>query len=138
MNHYNELRSSNRKMPVCAPEGQEQAMLFKWCEAQMRVGNWPELGMLFHIPNGGKRGKAEAGRFKAEGVKPGVPDLCLPVPRGQYHGLYIEMKRREGGRVSTEQKEWGAKLSARGYCWMVCRGWEGARDVLTDYLEEKI
>lgn len=118
MNHYNELRSSNRKMPVCAPEGQEQAMLFKWCEAQMRVGNWPELGMLFHIPNGGKRGKAEAGRFKAEGVKPGVPDLCLPVP--------------------TEQKEWGAKLSARGYCWMVCRGWEEARDVLTDYLEEKI
>lgn len=70
---------------------------------------------MYHIPNGGKRGKVEAIHFKAEGVKAGVPDICLPVPRGEWHGLYIELKRREGGRVSPEQTKWLEDLMRQGY-----------------------
>ena len=66
-----------------------------------------------------------------------MPDICLPVPRGKFHGLYIEMKKLKGGTVSREQKEWGAKLARQGYCWKVCHGWEEARDVLTEYLGER-
>lgn len=71
-------------------EDVEQMCLFRWADAQS--GKYPELSLMYHIPNGGKRGKAEAGRFRAMGVKSGVPDIFLPVgvqkidsvDRGQY------------------------------------------------------
>lgn len=69
------------KMPV-PTEAQEQMTLFSW--AAMQSGKYPELNLLYHVPNGGSRHKAEAGRLRAEGVKAGVPDLCLPVARGQW------------------------------------------------------
>lgn len=90
------------KMPV-PTEAQEQMTLFSW--AAMQSGKYPELNLLYHVPNDGSRHKAEAGRLRAEGVKAGVPDLCLPVARGQYHGLYIELKRQRGGRTSDHQSE---------------------------------
>jgi hypothetical protein len=116
-------------------EGEEQATLFHWCE--MVKGKYPELQLLFHIPNGGERRKSEAARMKAEGVKAGVPDLFLPVARVTYHGLFIEMKRRKGGRVSDEQREWIGNLLANGYAVEVCRGWEEAKDAIENYLDEK-
>lgn len=70
------------------------------CDEQMYLFNWvafarntiPEVDMLFHVPNGGSRDRREAARLKAQGVRAGVPDLCLPVPSGAYHGLFIELK----------------------------------------------
>lgn len=116
-----------------AKESEEQRALFEW--AVWNMGKWPELAMLFHIPNGGKRGKAEAARLKAEGVSAGVPDLCLPAPRGGYHGLYIELKRIKGGEVSKNQKEWLALLNRQGYFAAVCFGWQEAARAITKYLE---
>ena len=116
-------------------EGEEQATLFSW--AAMKRGKYPELDLLFHIPNGGSRGKAEAARFKAEGVKPGVPDLFLPVARGPYHGLFIEMKRKKGGKVSDNQKAWIAALTVQGDLAVVCYGWKDAASLIVDYLDEK-
>lgn len=72
------------KMPV-PTEAQEQMTLFSW--AAMQSGKYPELNLLYHVPNGGSRHKAEAGRLRAEGVKAGVPDLCLPVARGHITGF---------------------------------------------------
>ena len=123
--------SARKKMP-CPTEGVEQATLFSW--AQMRTYWYPELNLMFHIPNGGKRSKAEAGRFRAEGVKSGVPDLCLPVPRGRYHGLYIEMKT-ESGHTTAVQEWWGERLQAQGYAWRVCHGWQAAVALLEWYLQ---
>ena len=120
------------KMPM-PKEGEEQATLFSW--ARMKTYFYPELEMMFHIPNGGKRSKAEAARFKAEGVKPGVPDICLPVPRGGYHGLYIELKRRRDSSTSDYQKEWIEKLRGQGYAAEVCKGWEAAAELIEKYLK---
>lgn len=117
-------------------EGVEQATLFSW--AKMQEHKWPELRLLFHIPNGGSRGKVEAARFKAEGVKAGVPDLFLPVARGKYHGLFIEMKRIKGGRASDEQKAWIAALQKQWYVADICRGWKEAADLITWYLEREV
>ena len=116
-------------------ESYEQETLFKWMDLQMKKR--PELKLCFHIANGGSRGKAEAARFKAEGVKPGVPDLFLPVARGPHHGLFIEMKRQKGGRVSEEQKAWIAALAAQGYLAQVCHGWMEAAALLENYLNER-
>ena len=112
-------------------EHAEQAALFSW--ADFARGRYTELVLMFAIPNGGHRHKAVAVRMKAEGVKPGVPDICLPVPRGPWHGLYIELKT-EAGSVSREQRHWLALLSRQGYLAEVCRGWKQAQAVIEDYL----
>lgn len=117
-------------------EDEEQAAVIRWAELQM--GRWPDLEWLYHIPNGGKRGKIEAARFKAMGVKAGVPDLCLPVPKGGYHGLYIEMKRREGGKLSKDQRKWIDGLRENGYCVQRCDGHQEAVRVLGDYLRGRL
>lgn len=113
-------------------EEDEQIALFRWAAWQSNA--IPELRLLHHIPNGGSRHKAEAARLKAAGVKSGVPDICLPVPRAGYHGLYIELKRQKGGRISTEQTKWIDALIKQGYCAAVCRGWEAAREEILRYL----
>ena len=114
-------------------EAQEQAALMQWLAyAEMYH---PELRLLHHIPNGGGRNPIEARHLKEQGVKPGIPDLFLPCARGGFHGLYIEMKRRKGGRVSIEQKKTIIALREQGYRVEVCEGWEKAREVIKEYME---
>lgn len=117
-------------------ESVEQQYLFQW--ARMQEGRWPELALLYHVPNEGKRSERSGARMVAEGLKRGVPDLCLPVARGGCHGLYIELKRRGGGRVTPEQGRWIKKLVHGGYCAAVCCGWEEAACLITRYLQGKI
>lgn len=70
-------------------EAQEQCKLIKWADKCVQMKIHPELSMLYAVPNGGRRDKAEAAHLKRQGVRAGVPDLCLAVPKGKYHGLYI-------------------------------------------------
>lgn len=121
-----------RKASPVPTESQEQQCLFRWVACK-RVF-CPELDLLYHVPNGGSRRKSEAGRFKAEGVKAGVPDLFLPVALGGYHGMYIELKRQKGGRTSPEQERWIEALKKQGYFVALCRGWESAAKLLLFYL----
>lgn len=113
-------------------EDVEQEMVLRWAEGQVEV--WPELAMLCHIPNGGYRSKRAGAQMKRLGVKPGVPDMMLPVSRGGYHGLFIEMKRKTGGTVSKEQRAWIDHLNREGFLAVVCKGYEEAVDTLRDYL----
>lgn len=96
---------------------------------------------LVHIPNGGKRDKREAGRLKAQGVRAGFPDLGFFYPVGDFHGLFIEMKKpivkgQRKPKVEDNQKEWIDRLSAQGYDTAVCFGWHEARMKILDYLFE--
>ena len=113
---------------VIPTEHQEQCMLFEWAAWR------PELHLMHTIPNGGKRDIRTAAKLKAEGVKPGVPDIFLPVPRGGKHGLYIELKRRKGGTLSAAQEAWIRALTAQGYVCCVCHGWEAARAEIERYM----
>lgn len=101
------------------PEEVQQKQVFDWA-AMVSRQMYPELRWLHHIPNGGKRGKVEAAILKMIGVKRGVSDISLPVPRGGYNGLYIEMKAA-GGKKDPEQKEFISFVKAQGYyadfCW---------------------
>jgi len=105
----------------------------KWSRQPEIRSRWPELSLLYHIPNGGTRDAIEGRHLKQQGVKRGVPDLCLPVARGIYHALYIELKT-DTGRATTEQKWWGEKLNCQGNMWRVCHGWEAAVATLEWYL----
>ena len=100
----------------------------RWNERQM-----PELKLMHHIPNGGKRSKAEAAIFKAMGVRSGVPDVFLPTGRGIYHGLYIEFKTDEGS-PSKNQIEFKQGLQKAGYFACVCRDVGKAIEITKEYL----
>lgn len=103
-------KSTPKKKPALPipTESEEQQTVMEWAEAAS--GRWPELRLLYHVPNEGQRSMATGGRLRAEGLKSGVPDLCLPSAHGQYHGLYIEMKRTQGrykaSLSSTAQKRY--------------------------------
>lgn len=112
-------------------EAQHQRNVIVW--SQIHRDEYPELALLFHIPNGGSRDPVEAAHLKAQGVRKGIPDLYLSVARRGYHGLFAEMKTPKG-RLSPEQKWWGERLTAQGYLWRVCYGWEEAVKMLEWYL----
>lgn len=111
----------------------EQTQLFTW--ARYASGKYPELELMYHIPNGGKRTKSEAARFKLQGVKPGIPDIFLPAPHGEYAGLYIELKRLQGGKVSDLQQKTIHELKQQGYYAAVCLGAEAAQKEILYYLQ---
>jgi len=114
-------------------EAQEQKFLFQW--AGLARQKFPELELLFHVPNGGKRDKLEAISLKREGVKAGVPDLVLPVARGEYFGLYIELKVGKN-KPKEHQLKWIDQLKEQGYFVAVCYGWIEASEVIKNYLEK--
>lgn len=76
------------------------------CVAWFRAVYPNDAPMLFAVPNGGHRNKAEAARMKAEGVTPGVSDLILLEARGRYGALCIEMKTHARGSGQSEWQEW--------------------------------
>jgi len=118
---------------IIPTEEREQQDLF--IEVGKLIPVYPALKLLYAIPNGGYRHQATANRLKATGVKAGVPDMCLPVPRGEYHGMYIELKRRKGGQLSEYQKWWIERLKEEGYMVVVARGCDEALQYIIDYLE---
>lgn len=120
-------------LPVATPtEAQEQALLFRW--TQYNRGKHPELALLFHIPNEGARSVVTGAHLKQQGMKKGVPDLFLPVAKGRYHGLFIEMKSKTG-KPTADQKWWIDHLRLQGYCAVICYGCSQAIDVLEQYLD---
>lgn len=103
--------------------------------AALLQGRWPELALLYAIPNNsGYLRPVTRAKLMREGRKPGVPDLCLPVARGGFFGLYIELKRTKGGALSEHQKRWIDELVSEGYCALRCDGAEKALAVLDWYL----
>lgn len=123
---------ARKAMIHCPEEDVEQMCLFRWALAN--AGAHPGLELLFHIPNGGKRSKAEAARFKAMGVRAGVSDIFLPVARGGHHGLWIELKRLHDGRPTEAQLEWIERMTAEGYAAAVCHGWVQAARLICEYM----
>lgn len=91
------------------------------------------LRKYYAVPNGGKRDKITAAKLKAEGVRPGVPDTHFPVACGNYHSLYIEMKK-VGGKLSEDQEIVIADLIQEGNSVEVCEGWIAAVEKLMAYL----
>lgn len=114
-------------------EHEEQVVLFKWALANARC--YIGLSMMFAIPNGGLRNIITARKLKAEGVKAGIPDIFLPIARGMYHGLFIEMKRQGAlpSSVKLKQEHMHIALGDLGYRVVVSRGWKEASELILQY-----
>ena len=112
-------------------EEDEQSALFQYASYQKE----PEWKLLFLIQNGGYRKLKTGIRLKRTGLKPGIPDMMMPVSRGCYNRLFIELKS-EKGVVRENQKVWHLLLRAQGYQVEVCRGCSQAVRVIREYLKD--
>lgn len=110
-----------------ASEHDEQVGLVNWFR-----GKFPGVRM-FAIPNGGHRAISVGRALQAEGVSPGVPDLYIPA-----WGLWVEMKRATGGRLSPEQKDWIAYLVGLGQVVIVGKGATDASRQILAYWNDYI
>lgn len=117
-------------------EHQLQASIIEW-SAWMGVSKYPELKMLFAVPNGLFTTAASAGKAKAEGLKSGVPDLILPVPRGGHTGMALELKVGKN-KPSDNQLWWLRNLHSYGWYTVVCWTYEDAVAAFEEYLDGKI
>jgi hypothetical protein len=118
-----EVKAPRRKYS----EHAEQAALIRWVRLHEQIE--PRLKLLYAIPNGEARSARAGARLKAEGVRAGVPDLCLPVNCRDLSALYIEMKA-PGGRQSKAQIEWAALASRCRNHVEVCTSWTQAAIIL--------
>ena len=116
---------------VIPHEHEEQVTFIEYAQAKLPHHLY---SLLWATPNGGVRHMGTAIKLKAEGVKAGVPDITFAYPRGKYHGLFIEMKRRKLGRLSPEQSSFIEALRGVGYKVEVCKGCDCAIEVLNNYL----
>lgn len=108
-------------------ENDEQIAFVKWLKLKHIL--------FYHIPNGGFRSIREGIRFKLLGVRAGVPDICIPIPANGFHGLYIEMKKTKGGKLSMDQSAWIEELCNQKYHATVAHGCEEAVKIVEEYFE---
>lgn len=116
------------------PEHKLQCSIIEWAEINENV--YPELHWLYAIPNGSYKSERQAVEFKKEGLKSGVPDLCLPISRGGYGALYIELKSPKG-KVSPSQRKWLQGLMDVGNLCLEARTKGRVTQVILDYLKGK-
>lgn len=123
-------------------EHAEQKAVIQWFASfAPTVGLSPLL--LFAVPNGAwlagdaRQRAIQMRRLKDTGLRPGVPDLFLAVPCTWFHGLFVEMKRSAGGRVSDDQRAMALLLESRHYQVVTCAGADDAARAIKGYLERR-
>ncbi len=119
-------------LPPIPTEYEEQTAIFRL--SQLYVRQYPELRWLNGSLNGVRLTIGQAVKAKKAGNVKGYPDIFLPVRRGKYSGLFIELKRVKGGSIQAEQQEWREFLLSQGYSHHFCRGCDEAWKIILEYL----
>jgi hypothetical protein len=111
------------------PEDTEMALLFDWIRLKPDI-----LPYAWHTGNERKCSIQQGVKLKRLGVKAGVADVTIAIPRGQKHGLFIEMKSGKG-RLTPRQQEFLDNMNAQGYLAVCCHGFDAAKSVIETYLK---
>lgn len=118
-----------------SPEFQHQVALMNW--ASLFSQTYPALKLLRGSMNGVHLTAAQAGKAKAAGMLKGEHDITLPVARGGYHGLSIELKAGKN-KPTKEQLEYGSMLEAEGWKVAYAWDWQEAAGIIQKYLDGKL
>jgi hypothetical protein len=126
-------------------ESDVQAQIIEWAKwVSFEVGGKRVMlkNLIFANMNGTQiAGNAQqraryVNAMKKRGMMNGVSDLTIAVPRGKYHGMYLELKREKRGVVSDDQEKFIANMLAMGYYATVAKGYGPAIKSIADYLSE--
>ena len=113
-------------------EYEHQVQVFEW--AKMMSVQRPELKLLNASLNGVRLTIGQAMKAKRAGMKKGYPDIFLPVPRGIFHGLFIELKKAGGKKPDPEQEKWLKALAEQSFECFCCKGSKAAISTIESYL----
>lgn len=89
--------------------------------------------------NGGVRHKKTAVELKLSGVRAGIPDIFIMIPKNGYHGLFIEMKRERKykSKATQDQLAFLQLAQSMGYAATIAYGWQEAAKITMQYLDIK-
>jgi hypothetical protein len=132
---YRALTKRPKAARYAPTEASEQIALFEWID--VCIPREPRLELAFHVPNGGLRNKGVAGELKAMGVRPGVPDVLLPIAARGYIGLAIELKAGTN-TTSDLQDRWLGRLRDCGWYADYYHGWVKVAQVICWYLNRSL
>jgi hypothetical protein len=117
-------------------ESKLQENCIKWFDY-----SYPKLRqLLFAIPNGGARNVITGAMLKRQGVRKGIPDLFLAVPKWQkihesyIHGLFIEMKFGKR-KLTQEQKDFFFAAEINNYSCEMISDFDSFKKLITEYLK---
>lgn len=130
------------KTPIGSSEHSEQCALIQRC--QLNEGRWPELKLIYAVPNAQNLTPRQGKWMKDEGKKAGVPDICLPVGKetsrlnsgivlSRFNALYIELKVGKN-KTSEAQDAYIELLRKYGNKVVVCYGADEAWAAIEEYL----
>lgn len=125
-------KKAKPRKPAEPYEYKTQIACVNWFASQYRKTY--DAGLLIHIPNERLCTPKQGATLRAMGLRKGAADIALFVPRGGYHGLFVEMKRA-GGRQRPEQKAWEQAVTMQGYMYRVCNSVESFMQAVNDYLK---
>lgn len=123
-----------KRSPRVKEESNEQMLFIDWLRT-----NYPwVITIISPIVKytGSKWSRAKQGaRIKALGYIAGTLDIFIPVPLNGFHGLFIEMKRKDGGSIQENQRDMSNKLTLTGYKVVFCKGFEEAKAEFLKYIK---
>lgn len=112
-------------------ESQIQKDFVRWVR-----NRYPQIEPLFFsVPSGGVRNPWTAKIMRDEGMRAGVSDLILLVPRHGFAGLLMETKTPDG-KQSEAQKEFERLATEYHYLYKVYRSVEEGQQIIKWYIEE--
>lgn len=109
------------------PRRDTEHTLHKTVVQHLMLGAAPGV-YWFGVPNFGERSGRSAGRLKAEGMRAGVPDICI-LFGGHLFG--VEMKAPKG-RQSSAQKEAERQIIRAGGTYVIIRDIDHALNFLAE------
>lgn len=122
-----------RTKPRKSIEFDHQCALFEWARNPAVQAQFPGIDLMSCSLNGVHMSVAQRSKAKASGMLVGEWDVRLPVARGGFVGLAIEMKAGKN-RLTEEQIKYGARMQQERWQCAVCYRWDDARLIITNYL----
>jgi len=114
-------------MAKIGAEALEQIALFQWIKTQPHISRF-----AFSIPNERKTSPQTGLLLKRMGLRPGVSDVFIAVPREMFHGLFIEMKAGKN-KTTKSQDEFLSDMRESGYATAICYGATEAINIIKNY-----
>ena len=121
------IKKSLTKIPS---ENQECRKLIKWASYHPVIQD-----SLIKIRNEAKLTPGQGYHAKLTGIKPGVSDYFLALPRQGKCGYWLEMKRIKNSKTSPEQQSFLEHMRSIGYAADVCYGADEAILKIEQYIK---
>jgi hypothetical protein len=87
--------------------------VMEWVRAHPKISPF-----VMHFPNEGKRSIQYGAYLKRLGMRPGVSDLFIAIPKRGYHGAWLELKSANG-KLSLLQKLFLEDMAKQEYAAVV-------------------